>query len=923
MSTFGLERVLSPRTVALVGGSSRPSSLGLAVLMNLKACGFSGRIAVVNPNYAAIDGEITSPDLKSLPFVPDLVAITAPAAAIPGIISDAAAVGVAGAVILSAGLGHGAGSLAETVALTARMHGMRLIGPNCLGVMVPRAKLNASFAAHQPAEGRLALISQSGAVAAAMIEWAAERRLGFSGIVSIGDQLDVDVADLLDYFAQDDHTTAILLYLEAVKDARKFMSAARAAARLKPLIVVKGGRMSQGAKAAATHTGALAGSDAVYDAAFRRAGMLRVYDLRELFDCAELLGRGFVPHGNRLSILTNGGGLGILAIDRLVELGGVPASLSAETIAALDRVLPQGWSRANPVDISGDADAARYVSALDVLLEDANSDAVLVMNVETAVAPTEGIAEAVAQCVRDRRTRKSDVAALVLASWDGADERTAATFEAARVPHFPTEDDAVRAFMYLVRYREASVALTATPPSIASTFTPKTAAARSVIAKTLSEGREWLDPAEIVALFEAYDIPIVPTVAARDADDAADKAAPFLAQGLAVAVKVFSRDISHKSDVGGVILGLRTRERVAEAARAVLSRARNARPDAVLQGVTIQPMIERRAARELILGIADDPTFGPVIVFGRGGTAVEVINDKALALPPLDMNLARDLVSRTRVSRLLAAYRDVPAVPADVVPLTLVKLAQMAADIPEVAELDINPLLADEAGVLALDARVAVRRSPRLLAGQTRLAVRPYPSQWEGELALRDGSRVVIRPLRPEDEPMVESFFRRVTAEDLRLRFFQAMKNFSHTFIARLTQLDYARAMAFAALDPSTGAMVGAVQLHSDSLYENAEYAILLQSDLKGRGFGWALMQLLIQYARSEGLKRLSGEVLAENTTMLNMCHELGFTAVTEPTDRRIVNVVLDLSLSAVDALGADILIRRSRDQSGVTETTR
>ncbi|MGY3486519.1 acetyltransferase [Bradyrhizobium sp. USDA 4011] len=891
--------------------------------MNLKACGFSGRIAVVNPNYTAIDGEVTFPDLKSLPFVPDLLAITAPATAIPGIISDAAAVGVAGAVILSSGLGHGVGSFAETVARTARMQGMRLIGPNCLGVMVPRAKLNASFAAHRPADGRLALISQSGAIAAAMIEWAAERRLGFSGIVSIGDQLDVDVADLLDYFAQDDHTNAIVLYLEAVKDARKFMSAARAAARLKPLIVVKAGRVAQGAKAAATHTGALAGSDAVYDAAFRRAGMLRVYDLRELFDCAELLGRGFVPRGNRLSILTNGGGLGILAIDRLVELGGVPASLSTETIAALDRVLPQGWSRANPVDISGDADAARYVSALGVLLEDVNSDAVLVMNVETAVAPTEGIAEAVAQCVRDRRAKKSDVAVLVLASWDGADERTAATFEAARVPHFPTEDDAVRAFMYLVRYREASTALAATPPSIASTFTPKTAAARSVIAKTLSEGREWLDPAEIVALFEAYDIPIVPTVAACGADDAADKAAPFLAQGLAVAVKVFSRDISHKSDVGGVILGLRTRERVAEAARAVLSRARNARPDAVLQGVTIQPMIERRAARELLLGIADDPTFGPVVVFGRGGTAVEVMNDKALALPPLDMNLARDLVSRTQVSRLLAAYRDVPAVPAEVVPLTLVKLAQMAADIPEVAELDINPLLADETGVLALDARVAVRKPARLFAGRTRLAVRPYPSQWEGELALRDGSRVVIRPLRPEDEPMVESFFRRVTAEDLRLRFFQAMKNFSHAFIARLTQLDYARAMVFAALDPSTGAMVGAVQLHSDSLYENAEYAILLQSDLKGRGFGWALMQLLIQYARSEGLKRLSGEVLAENTTMLNMCHELGFTAVTAPTDHRIVNVVLDLSVSAVDALGADILIRRSRDQSGVTETTR
>ncbi|MBR0697855.1 bifunctional acetate--CoA ligase family protein/GNAT family N-acetyltransferase [Bradyrhizobium lablabi] len=916
MSTFGLERVFAPRSIAVVGGSSRPSSLGAAVLRNIKACGFVGGIAVVSPRHAMVDGEATFPDLKSVPFVPDLIVVTAPPAAIPGIMVEAGAAGVAGAAILSAGLGHGAGSLAETVERTAREHRMRLIGPNCLGVMMPHAKLNASFAAHRPSEGHLALISQSGAVAAAMVGWAAERRLGFSGIVSIGDQLDVDVADLLDYFALDEHSNAILLYLEAVKDARKFMSAARAAARLKPVIVVKSGRMAQGAIAAATHTGALAGSDSVYDAAFRRAGMLRVFDLRALFDCAELLGRGFVPRGNRLAFLTNGGGLGILATDRLAELGGVPATLTPATVAQLDKVLPRGWSRTNPVDISGDADAARYVSALDALMEDANSDAVLVMNVETAVAPTGGIADAVAQCVRDRRAKRSAVAALVLAAWAGADERTGRTFEVARIPHFPTEDDAVRAFMYLVRYRDASTALAATPPGIASVFTPETAAARHVVANALSEAREWLDPVEIVALFEAYDIPLVPTVAARDAEDAADKAAPFLAEGHAVAVKVFSRDIRHKSDVGGVILGLRTREGIAEAARTVLARARTARPDASLQGVTIQPMIVRRAPRELILGIADDPTFGLVIMFGRGGTAVEVINDKALALPPLDMNLARDLVGRTRVARLLGAYRDVPAVPADVVPLTLVKLAQMAADIPEIAELDINPLLADESGVVALDARVAIRKPTRLFAGQTRLAVRPYPSQWEGELALRDGSRVLVRPMRPEDEPAVHRFLKRVTAEDLRLRFFHAMKEFSHAFIARLTQLDYARAMAFAALDPKTGEMMGAVRLHSDSLYENAEYAILLQSGLKGKGLGWALMQLLIHYARSEGLKRLNGQVLAENTTMLDMCRELGFTVAMDPTDRSVVDVVLDLGLPVVDAIGADILIRPERGQS-------
>lgn len=913
MSTFGLERVFSPRSIAVVGGSPRPSSLGAAVLRNIKAGGFVGRIGVVNQRYAEVGGEPTVADLASLGFVPDLVVISASAAAVPGIVAQAGAAGAAGAAILSAGLGHGAGSLAETAEQAARRYGMRLIGPNCLGVMVPHARLNASFAAHQPADGHVALISQSGAVAAAMIEWAAERRLGFSGIVSIGDQLDVDVADLLDYFALDDRSSAILIYLEAVTDARKFMSAARAAARLKPVIVVKSGRMAEGAKAAATHTGALAGSDAVYDAAFRRAGMLRVYDLRELFDCAEMLGRGFVPRGNRLAILTNGGGLGILATDRLAALGGIPATLTAATIARLDKVLPPGWSCANPVDIAGDADAARYVAALDALIEDTNSDAVLVANVETAVAPAEGIAEAIAHCVGERRAKRSAVAALVLAAWVGADDRTGATFEAARIPHFPTEDDAVRAFMYLVRYREASVALAAIPPSIASVFTPDTAAAKHVVANALAEGRAWLDPAEIAALLAAYDIPIVPSIAARDPADAAERAAPLLAEGHAVVVKLSSRDIRHASDVGGVILDLHTKESVAEAAKTVLQRARSARPDASVQGVIVQPMIARRAARELILGIADDPTFGPVIVFGRGGSAAEVINDKALALPPLDINLARDLVARTRASRLLGGYRDVPAVADDVVPLTLVKLAQMAADIPEVAELDINPLLADDAGVIALDARVAIRKPSRLFAGQTRLAVRPYPSQWEGEFALKDGSRVVVRPMRPEDEPMVERFFRRVTPEDLRLRFFHAMREFSHSFIARLTQLDYARAMAFVALDPATGEMMGAVRLHSDSLYENAEYAILLQSDLKGKGLGWALMQLLIHYARSEGLKRLSGQVLSENTTMLGMCRELGFTMAMDPEDHSIIDVVLDLDRAS--AVGADLLIRPGQAQ--------
>ena len=900
MSTFGLERVFAPRSLALVGGSTRRSSLGAKVAQNLAKGGFSGEIAVVNPNHNVVDGFNTSPSLSSLPSVPDLIVITAPAPAIPGIIAEAGQLGVAGAVIISSGLGHGEGSLGEAVRQTARAHKVRIIGPNCLGIMFPRAGLNASFAAHQPGDGRLALVSQSGALAAAMVEWGVERKVGFSGIVSIGDQLDVDIADLLDYFALDDRTRAILLYVEAITDARKFMSAARAAARLKPVVVVKSGRMSQGAKAAATHTGALAGSDAVYDAAFRRAGLLRVFDLRELFDCAELLGQSRAPAGKNLTILTNGGGLGILAVDRLAELGGNATPLVPEIKAKLDAVLPPTWSKANPVDIGGDADAARYVAALDVLLADGKGDAVLVMNVETAVAPSTEIAHAIVGRVTDYRTRTGISSKPVLSAWVGNDRLAAPIFEQASIPHFPTEDDAVRAFMHLVRHREAIDALMATPPNLSSLFTPDVVAARTVIKTALAEGRSWLDPVEIAALFAAYEIPMVPTLAASDPEDAVAKAAPFLAKGLSVAVKIRSRDITHKSDIGGVMLSLSSKESVRDAAAEIMARARRARPDARIEGVTIQPMIARGATRELILGLADDPTFGPVVVFGHGGTAVEIVKDKALALPPVDMNLARDLVSRTAVARLLQAYRDVPAVPPDAVPLTLVKLSQMAADLPEISGLDINPLMADGDGVLALDARVAIKVPEKLFAGRTRLAIRPYPAEWERQLQLLNGLTFNVRPMRPEDEPAITAFLARVSREDLRLRFFHTMKEFSHSFVARLTQLDYARAMAFVATDAASGEIVGVVRLHSDSRYETAEYAILLRSDFKGKGLGWALMQLLIDYAKNEDLKRLSGVVLRENMTMLAMCRELGFDIKGDPRDASVVIVTLDLAVRPV-----------------------
>ncbi|MGA7999618.1 MAG: acetate--CoA ligase family protein, partial [Bradyrhizobium sp.] len=708
MSTYKLKNLLSPRSLALVGASPRPNSVGRAILGNIHKARFKGEFGVVNTHYPEIDGVATVGSLGKLPFAPELVVITAPAAAIPGLIEEAGARGAAGALIITSGLGHGAGSLAEASEDAARKCGMRLVGPNCLGIIMPGANLNASFSAHMPCAGNLALISQSGAIATGMVDWAAQRGVGFSGIVSIGDQLDVDIADLLDYFALDGKTRAILLYVEAIKDARKFMSAARAAARVKPVVVVKSGRMAQGAKAAATHTGALAGSDAVYDAAFRRAGILRVSDLRELFDCAETLGRVGSPPGKRLTMLTNGGGIGVLAIDRLVELGGIPAAIVPATRAKLDAVLPRNWSGSNPVDIVGDADPARYAAALEILLADPGNDAILVMNVQTAIARADEIAATVTELVGKYRKQHHHAAKPVLAVWVGAEQKTIDLLSGAGIPNYPTEDDAVRGFMYLVKHRELAAELAQVPPAMPREFAPDIDTARGIIAAALADGRQWLDPVEIKRLLEAYEIPMVPTYAAADAEQAVARASELFAQGATVVLKIMSRDIIHKSDVGGVVLNLTSPEAVRLATAGIMARAKKLRPEARIAGVIVQAMVLRPKARELILGLADDPTFGTVIVFGRGGTAVEVINDKALALPPLDLPLARDLIERTRVSRLLRAYRDVPAAKPDAVAMVLVKLAQMAADLPEIRELDINPLLADESGVLAVDARISI-----------------------------------------------------------------------------------------------------------------------------------------------------------------------------------------------------------------------
>jgi acetyltransferase len=712
---------------------------------------------------------------------------------------------------------------------------------------------------------------------------------------------DVDFGDLLDYLAGDTRSRAILIYMEHLTHAPKFLSAARRAARVKPVIVLKAGRNASAARAAMSHTGALAGSDVAYDAIFRRAGLLRVKELGELFDAAEILSQAPVLSGERLAIITNGGGAGVLAADTLADLGGRLAKLSPATKAALDRTLPPTWSRSNPVDIVGDARPQRYRDALEVVAGDDTCDAVLVMNCPTALASSEAAADVVVEANkrRDAARRRSQP---LLTNWlgDGAAAASRKRFAGAGIPTFDTPDAAVRGYMQLVHYKRAQDELMQTPFSLPGGLHFDRVRVNAIIAAALRDGRKVLSEVEAKGLLASYGVPVAETMTAADPAAVEAIAADILKRENACVLKILSDDISHKSDVGGVRLAVKTPQEAADAARTMLAKVRATLPSASIRGFTIQPMIVRPHAHELIIGMSEDVTVGPLMMFGAGGTAVEVIADTAHALPPLDMKLADQLIDETRVSRLLAGYRDRPRVDVAAIAQALVRVSYLVTDHPAIRELDINPLLADENGCIALDARVRVADP----AAEPRhpMTVRPYPVEWETEDTVGDIGRVLLRPIRPEDEALYPRFFERMSPEDVRMRFFTARPDLSHKFLARMTQVDYAREMAFLAISGAEGELLGIARLIAEPDYERAEFAILVRSDLKGRGLGWRLMQHLLGYARSEGLKEIHGQVLAANATMLAMCSEFGFEIEATDVDIGLRLVRLELGGSARSA---------------------
>jgi len=875
MSVRNLRSLFAPRSVALIGASERPDSLGTTLLGNLLAGGFKGKLYPVNPKYGRLGELECYASVADLPQTPDLAVICTAPGTVPQIVRQLGERGTRAAIVLSSGMARARDSrgrsLRQATLDAAHPYLLRLLGPNSAGLLAPGLGLNASVAHSGALPGRIAFVSQSGSLMTGVLDWARTRGIGFSHFISLGDSSDVDLGDVLDYLASDGHTGAILLYVEELRYARKFMSAARAAARSKPVLVLKGGHDPDAVRAVASESGALASQDDVFDAAIRRAGMLRVDTTEALFAAVETLAYAPALHGERLVIVSNGAGPGVLARDALRRGGAAPAQLSQDTRAALERVLAPGWDAAGTVNLLGGAPPERYRAALDVLLKDAQVDAVLIVHSPTANVDSRAVAHAVSPLAQSASRP-------ILSCWLGG----ASVLEAraiasnARMPTYRTPEDGVAGFLQLLNYRRNQNLLMQVPPSMAGTMAPDRAAARALVKEAIRGGRLLLSDFETKAILRAYGLALVETRAAPTIDAAV---AAARAIGFPVAVKIVTPDVMHKSDFGGVTLDLDSVDAVRAAAARMRRRLEELYPTARFDGFSVQAMCRRAHAHELIVGAATDPVFGPVLVFGQGGVAVEVTNDHAVGLPPLNLVLARDLVDRTRVARLLAGYRNRPAANLDAVLAVLVQVSRLVSDIPEIVELDINPLLADSSGAVVLDARMRLGLADRSGSTLDRLAIRPYPRELEQTIEWQ-GAPLLLRPIRPEDGPAHLAFFDALTPDDIRYRMFVRIRELQPSQLARFTQIDYDREMAFIATRKNAlgvAETLAVARVVADPDNVSAEFAVTVRSDLKGMGLGRIMMEKLIAYCRARGTREIVGEALPQNSRIVGMVKKLGF----------------------------------------------
>lgn len=875
MNTHYLDRLFSPKAIAVFGASDEKDAVGRRIFENLLAGDFKGPVYPINPRHQKVLKQPCYAHIDDVPEQVDLAVIATPAPTVPDIIRQCGEHGVSAAIIISAGFSEGKSqgkALEKSVVETAQHYQMSVLGPNCLGLIRPSTGMNATFSKNTATAGQLALISQSGALCTAILDWASANDVGFSTIVSLGNAADIDFGDLLDFLAQDPKTQSILLYVEGIRDARSFMSGLRIASRMKPVVVIKAGRHQAATQAAITHTGAMMGGDDVFNAALQRAGVVRADTIQQLFAAAEILATHCRVGGNRLAIVTNGGGLGVMAIDRAVDLNVALAELSDSTIDALDQCMPEYWSKRNPVDILGDAPPERYRKAVSACLADDNVDGVLVMLSPQAMTDPDACARAVIDAQAGQKKP-------LLACWMGQNLIASADkmFAHHHVPCFSNPESSVEAFACLARFHDNQQLLMQVPGPLSSRSKPDVEGARLIIESVLAEQRHNLTTTESRALLKAFHIPVSFSIECDNAN-AALVAAESL--GYPVVMKISSPSIVHKTDVGGVRLNINNAQSVRTTYNELLEQVHVHHGNPYSTRVTVEPMYVTHSGRELLVGASRDPVFGTAIVFGAGGIKVEVLQDRAIALPPLNRFLAERLIAGTKISGLLGQFRDLPPINREALIQVLLRVSEMVCELPEIVSLDINPLIADEKGVMALDARIQVDHQPAGINRYDHLAIHPYPSHLVTRDQLPDGSNIIIRPIRPEDAKIEQEFFQKLSSQSRYFRFMQKLNELTQDMLIRFTQLDYSRELALIAVthidDQEVELGVARYTINPDA--KSCEFALVVADDWQQRGIGSRLMKALISSARQQGFIRMEGEILSSNVNMQRLAAGLGFT---------------------------------------------
>ncbi|KUO39680.1 MAG: hypothetical protein APZ16_03300 [Candidatus Hadarchaeum yellowstonense] len=882
-----LENMLNPKVVALIGASEKEGSVGNQIMRNLLIGKEKRKIYPINPNHQTVMGLKCFPSITQVPEHVDLAVIAIPAKSVPSVVEECGRSGVDGIVIISSGFreaGEEGAKLEQEIKRLQEKYGFRVLGPNCLGFIRPHESMNATFLRSQPEPGEIAFISQSGALGAAILDWAVSTHIGFSMFASLGSMLDIDFGDLIDYLGEDPRTRSIIIYMEGVGSARKFMSAARGFARTKPIIILKPGKYVESAKAVKSHTGALAGNFEVYRAAFRRAGVVRVDEIEDLFNCASVLDSRYLPAGPNIAVITNAGGPGVIAADAIIDNLGELADLSSETVAALNKFLPPQWSRGNPVDILGDADVERYCKTLEVCLSDPKIDGVVVLYTPQGAAKSTELAQRVVEIARKKIKP-------ILTVWMGENEVEEARriFYQNDVPTYPTPEKAIKTYMYMYRYKRNLELLYETPEELSVDLSPPKSHLKLIIRKAVAEGRTNLTQAEIDKFFDAYRIPRPEAHLAKNEDEAAAAASRL---GYPVVLKVASPDIVHKSDVGGVVVGINSEESLRKEYKAMMESIKKALPQAKVDGVYVQKM--KKFDYELILGARKDKDFGAVILFGQGGIGVEFYRDFSIALPPLNQTLARRLMEETKIYRAISrGLRNKPPVDMKALEEIVVRFSNLIVDFPEFAEIDINPLAASKGEITALDARATIDvEALRLTDPYGHLSILPYPTKYVVPWRLKDGTEVILRPIRPEDEQIEYEFIKGLSEETSRFRFFRVIKDLSHEDLVRFCNIDYDREMAIIAelREGDKKKEIGVARLITEPGKKRGEFAIVLADKYQGKGLGTKLMDMLIEIAQEKGLESIYGIIMRENKKMLRLAQKMGFTI--KPSEEGYVAVL-------------------------------